>query len=99
MVPFSKLYPDVDDSDSWTNTIRISVLVLNVAKATAGVMENPARDLVALLVLGRLAQACQVGSIAKPPNRTAKAKHFCGNFSAVHRNLGIYRFGDLFIPT
>ena len=74
-------------TDSGTSTIRISVLVLNVAKATAGVMENPARDLVALLVLDRLAQACQVGSIAKPPNRTAKAKHFCGNLQPIQLQI------------
>ena len=46
---FSKLHPDVDDSgphrlvDEYNSNY---VLVLNVAKATAGVMENPARDLV-----------------------------------------------------
>ena len=53
--------------------------VVELAKAIAGAIKNPVRDLVVLLVLGRLARACQVGSIATPSNRTAKARHFCGN--------------------
>ena len=40
-----------------------------------------------LLVLGKLAQACQVGSIATPPNRTAKAKHFCGDLQPIQLQI------------
>ena len=90
MVPFSKLQSDVADSghqrlEAWYNSNYNSVL--NVAKATAGVMKNPARDLVVLLVLARLAQACQVGSIATPPNRTAKSKHFCGDLQPIQLQI------------
>ena len=46
-------------------------------------MENPARDLVVLLVLDRFARDCQVGSITTPPNRTAKTKHFCGDLQSI----------------
>lgn len=61
--------------------------VLKLAKARAGAIKNPARDFVVLLVLGRLARACQVGSIATPPNRTAKAKHFCGDLQPIQLQI------------
>ena len=40
------------------------------------------RDLVAFLVLGRLARAYQVGSIATPPNRTCESKALLWRFAA-----------------
>ena len=74
-------------SDSWTGTIRIAELVLKLAEAGAEAIKNPVCDLVASLVLGRLARAYQVGSIATPPNRTAKAKHFCGDLQPIQLQI------------
>ena len=74
-------------TDSWNGTIRIAELVLKLAEARAEAIKNPVRDLVAFLVLGRLARAYQVGSIATPPNRTAKTKHFCGDLQPIQLQI------------
>ena len=55
---------------------------IEVGNSSSWRHQNPVCNLVAFLVLGRLARAYQVGSIATPPNRTAKSKTLLRKFAA-----------------